>query len=367
MLTSFIIAYSISSPLNNIMNLMEQAKKGKLNIELHDDNRDEMAQISASFNDMILNIRQLIIQVKMLSQDVLSGSKKIATSSESTRASSGQIAVIMQQIAQGASEQADEATKSASNMNRLSERIDIVGKEMNTVSKSVCDAGEMSENALGTVKLLNERASLTKSVSQKIIDDIGSLNIDMKQIEKIIKIIAGISEQTDLLSLNAAIEAARAGEAGRGFAVVADEVKKLAYKSKEATVSINDTVKSIQKKTETTVNAANETSIIIEQQMSAVNETDNAFKTIFKEMGHVSNCFEEMVTSIKEILISKEKAIESIVQISAVSQQAAATAEEVSATTEEQMASSEELSNLSKELNGMACQLTTVISKFVVE
>lgn len=367
MLISFIIAFSISIPLKKIKNLMDEAKKGKLNFELNDDNCDEMAQISTSFNEMISNIRQLIKQVKISAQDVLSGSEKIASSSEMTHSSSEQIANIIQQIAQGATDQANEATKSASNMNRLSERINIVGKEMNTVSKSVCDAGEMSKNALETVKSLNDKASLTKSVSQKIIEDIKSLNVDMKQIEKIIKVIVGISEQTNLLSLNAAIEAARAGEAGRGFAVVADEVKKLADQSKEATVTINDIVKSIQRKTEITVNAANEASSIIEQQTNAVNDTDNAFKTIFKEMDQISIRFDEMVNSIKEILVSKEKTIESIEQISAVSQEAAATAEEVSATTEEQMTGSEQLSSLAKDLNQMACELTTAISKFVIE
>ena len=111
----------------------------------------------------------------------------------------------------------------------------------------------------------------------------------MKEIQNITKVIVGISEQTNLLALNAAIEAARAGAAGKGFAVVADEVKKLAHQSKSASITIDEIINKVKKKTELTVNDANNASTIIAKQMDAVKETDNSFKTIFNSMAGISN------------------------------------------------------------------------------
>ena len=101
------------------------------------------------------------------------------------------------------------------------------------------------KNASKTIKALNIKSNQVSDTTNKVSTNINDLSNSMKEIQKILKIMIGISEQTNLLSLNAAIEAARAGEAGRGFAVVANEVKKLAEQSKEFTSSINSIISSI--------------------------------------------------------------------------------------------------------------------------
>lgn len=221
----------------------------------------------------------------------------------------------------------------------------------------VYDTQKLSEIALVAVKSLNDKAMETKSVSAQIIDDINSLNEDMKEIKNITNLIAGISEQTNLLSLNAAIEAARAGEAGRGFAVVAEEVKKLADQSKDASVMISSIIQRIQTKTEITVDAANRSSSIVGKQMEAVYETDNSFKTIFSSMEAISQMIKEVENSLKVVLDSKTIVMSTMENVSAVSEEAAATSEEVAASTEEQIASAQALSALAEELSSMAEEL----------
>ena len=169
-----------------------------------------------------------------------------------------------------------------------------------------------------------------------------------------------------MLSLNAAIEAARAGEAGRGFAVVAEEVKKLADQSKDASIMINNIINAIQYKTEQTVSEANDTSEIIQEQMTAVTQTDTAFNTISKSMREISAYMKNMGDSVRSMVTLKEKTLSSIENISAVSEEAASTSQEVSASTEEQMASAEILTNLSKEMNKMAAELGAAVSLFKI-
>lgn len=230
----------------------------------------------------------------------------------------------------------------------------------------VYDTQKLSEIALVAVKSLNDKAMETKSVSAQIIDDINSLNEDMKEIKNITNLIAGISEQTNLLSLNAAIEAARAGEAGRGFAVVAEEVKKLADQSKDASVMISSIIQRIQTKTEITVDAANRSSSIVGKQMEAVYETDNSFKTIFSSMEAISQMIKEVENSLKVVLDSKTLVMSTMENVSAVSEEAAATSEEVAASTEEQIASAQALSALAEELSSMAEELEKTISQFKI-
>ncbi|MCX7746811.1 MAG: methyl-accepting chemotaxis protein [Clostridia bacterium] len=367
LILSFIISKTISKPLRKLVELMKQAKEGNLAIKINDQNKDEIAEVTSNFNDMVGNISSLVSKVSYSTQSVLGSSEKISFLSEQSYNASEQIAKTIQEVAKGASEQAIDTCDCVNHMDALSRDINKVGDDMLLVADVVTNTRKLSETALVSVKSLNDKAMETNVVSEKIVNDINNLNGDMKEIKKIVKVIVGISEQTNLLALNAAIEAARAGVAGRGFAVVADEVKKLADQSKEASITINKIINSIQQKTETTVTAANSASSIIKQQMDAVVDTDKAFRTIFDAMESVAKQVENVEDSVKGILIAKDRVLESIENISAVSQEAAATSEEVSASTEEQMSGSEELSNFAKSLNEMAHELNQAISIFKFE
>jgi len=363
---AFAISNSISNPLTKLVNIMRKAKQGDLTEVVTDKSNDEIGEVISNYNDMIQNIKSLIQKVQLSVENVLNSSEKITASSEQTYASSEQIAITLQEVAKGSSEQAEDVAQSVNYMNNLSDGINKAISDLSTISSLISDTEKISIDAIGTVKTLNYKADQTKAASQKIVDEINSLNNDMKQIRKIVKLIVGIAEQTNLLSLNAAIEAARAGEAGRGFAVVAEEVKKLADQSKEASIMINNIINTINNKTEHAVSEANNSSEIINEQMLAVEQTDSAFNTISDSMKKITTHMKDMETSVSNMITLKEKTLTAMENISAVSEEAAATSEEVSASTEEQMASAEVLTNLAKEMNQMAKELENAVSLFKI-
>lgn len=346
---------------------MKEARSGNLAIRLEDAGNDEIGIVNRNFNDMLANIRSLVSKVRGSSINLIESLEQIQTSAATSHSTSEQIAITMHEIAKGTNEQAQQVSRGVECTNTLSEGINKVGGNVANVSRFISETKDLSGQGLSVVQMLKDKASEANLITDKVAIDVNGLNEDMKQIIKIVNAIAAIAEQTNLLALNATIEAARAGEAGKGFSVVATEVKKLADKSKESSVMINNIINNIRIKTDETVATANSGSTVVKEQMQAVGMTDDAFKNIYTAMENIIGQMANMHESVENMLASKDDTIRVMENISAVSQEAAATTQEVSASTHEQISGSEELSRLAEKLNGMAQELSDSISIFKVE
>lgn len=363
----FVIARSVATPLSHLVFTMKKAKEGDLTSHIKDYGNDEIGDVCRNYNDMLSNINVLISQVRRTSQNVLGAAAKIAAASETTYSSSEQVASTVEQIAKGATDQASEINGSITHMDKLSEGIGFVGDDVAQVITIANKINNLNANASKTIEALNIKSGQVSDTTTKVSANINSLSSSMKEIQKILKIMIGISEQTNLLSLNAAIEAARAGEAGKGFAVVANEVKKLAEQSKEFTSNINSIISSIGQKTNETVQEVENSNLVVNEQIGAVRDTEEMFKTVFASMQEVISNIARTEKSVENIMKSKEKVLESMENISAVAEESAATTQEISASTEEQMASAEELSRHASDLNELSAALNRELDKFKTE
>lgn len=260
--------------------------------------------IKNSLNGIIHMLNNSLSEINITAERVSSGSEQVAVSSQA--------------LADGASEQALTIEQLYSSLNEVSFQIKQNALSTSKSNEAVIKAGIKLD--FGNIKMT------------EMLTAMNDIDISSKEIENIIKTIAAISEQTNMLSLNASIEAARAGEAGKGFVIVAQEIGKLAEKSNEAVNNTSILIKNSLKSIENGTKTANETAQTLKDIMQSAEESKNFIIEI-------SNSLKKESETISQITSGTE-------QISLAVQTNATTAQESSATSEELSGQAETLKNL---------------------
>jgi len=360
------ISKGISDTIVSINNTISQAAMGDLTVQINTKRNDEFYTLVKCLSDMIDKIRTLICEVYSFSGTVSNSARHLSsTSNELLEATKG-ISVTIDDISKGIINQAEDSQNCAQQMAGLSEQINQLYDNTNENEKIVDYTMAVANDGINIIEELNEKSKATSEITQDVIKKIEEYEIQSKKIESFVNIINEIAEQTNLLSLNASIEAARAGDAGRGFAVVAEEIRKLADQTVDAARQIQNTVKEITLQNKETVKTARKAKDIVSSQIESLNKTIDVFNKISNQVNHLAENFKGIILRLKTIETVKDATLNSIQNISAVTEQTAASAEEMNATAQIQSEAVEQLQKSASKLKNDVSKLEETIRKFKV-
>lgn len=358
------LAYNISIAINHIMNKLELAAAGDLTITVADKGRDEFSVLGRSTNGMIGNVKRLIEKTKNVSDKVDTSVSVVTESAKELLKATKEITYAIEEIERGVVQQAEDSEGCLRQMDNLSDKINLVSENSEKIAKIADETTDIVGSGINSIAELKENADSTVRITHKVIEEILKLEESSKAIGNIVGAINEISEQTNLLSLNASIEAARAGEAGRGFAVVADEIRKLADQSMDSANEIRRIVDDINHKTKDTINIARKAEDVVEIQGKSLENAEKVFDEVQLQFNNLVNNLEQITSGIETISDAKVQTIDAIQNISAVSEQTAAASEEVTETANRQLEQVEGLNKAAEDLTVNSNDLSQAIDLF---
>ena len=361
-----VLARGIGKAIGDMKNAMESVAQGDLTVQFKTKRKDEFKILENSLSNMIGNMQQLIKEVAVVNDRVIVSAEDLSNTSSIVLESSKNISIAVNEVAIGSSKQVVDTDACLRQMSTLSDMVNKVYDETNEIDGLFENTRETVASGLSIVNNLNDKAKATSQITKEISTGMKNLEVNSRSIESIVNAINEISEQTNLLSLNASIEAARAGESGRGFAVVAGEIRNLATKSMESANQIQEIINSIQYQTNETAKTTQKAEQIVLTQEKALQDTINVF-------GSINNLVEDLVSELDKIKryvagmeSAKNDTLDSIQNISAVSEESAAASEEVSATAISQSEEIEQLAGAAEGLTSDAKVLQQAIGKFKI-
>ncbi|KPB78809.1 Methyl-accepting chemotaxis protein [Pseudomonas syringae pv. maculicola] len=335
LLALWIVNRNLVAPIRMLIEYVAQLSEGKM----------AFSSPPAVSRSVVLRLRRLKVSARK-SRSVFAATARRPSSSWRVTSTRAAIAELM---AQGTHEQFERTDQVATAMTEMSATAQEVARHAayaaraaDEADQSAQDGEKVMQSTIATITRMRSEISSTANVIQRLETDSG-------RIGKVLEVIRGIADQTNLLALNAAIEAARAGEAGRGFAVVADEVRTLAQRTAVSTAEINQIINSVQTGASDAVQAIQGGQARSEESVEQVTHAGATLQRITVAVENIRDMNRQIATAAEEQTSVAEDISRNLTEITA-----------IAVTNQDNVKRTQ---NASHELKGLSAGLNDVISR----
>ena len=366
LIVGVMVAGGIQANMSRFSRRFGEVAKGDLTVTVEAKSRDEFQNLAGSATNMIANTKNLVNKVTNATNELEKSAGSVEEVSEAINDCSQDITQAIEEIHEGIGRQSENALECVARTDTLSNELQEVNRVIEKVEALVSENETMINRGMEYVQLLGERAHTTTEITSEVGSSIESLKKEYEIINSFVETITSISEQTNLLSLNASIEAARAGDAGRGFAVVAEEIRKLADDSAKAAGEIQHNVSHIMRQTESSVQNSQQAQKMVDLQTEAVEQVIKVFGDMRKQMSTLAEGLEEIVTSMEKADAERNDAVQGVQNISDIIGETADRAEKVKDIAGRLLANVENLNKTADMLGDNMQELKSEISVFKI-
>ncbi|MFG6393372.1 MAG: hypothetical protein K1W24_04185 [Lachnospiraceae bacterium] len=358
------ISKRISGIINYILHQLGKVADGNLAVQFQSNKKDEFGLLCEGVDMTVSQMRAILEDVNGISNELNDTTSYVANAAGLFMDTSEDIKNAVSEIETGVNKLDEGSAECLGQMEALSGIITNVSVNTEEIGKLTQETGQTISLGIERLHGLKESAKETTDITHNVINSIKELEKKSKSINTIISAINSISEQTNLLSINASIEAARAGEAGRGFAVVAEEIRKLSDQCMESAGQISEIIQEIISQTSDVVSTATIAEHAVASQTDAVSETAEYFRQIDIRVEKLLEALDIITVNVQNMDNSRNKILGTIEDISAVSAETSACSDNVNSTVEKQVSAIKDLDTSAKQLYEKADFLIEILSSF---